>query len=70
MPRLRETLADSGITLGNASVSTGGFHDPAQAQQDPRAYGTTLAAPTADASGVLRGERLLSHSLGLVDIFA
>ena len=68
MPRLREMLADSGITLGNASVGTDGFHEQAQPQREPRAYSGAPAA--ADPGAVVRGERLLRSSHGLVDTFA
>ncbi len=70
MPRLREMLADSGITLGNTSVSTDAFREQAQPQHEPRAYQVPPAEAAADAGGVTRGERLLQRSLGLVDTFA
>ncbi len=70
MPRLREMLADSGITLGNTSVGTNAFHEQAQPQQDPRAYSGAPNAATADSGAVSRGEQLLRHARGLVDTFA
>jgi flagellar hook-length control protein FliK len=70
MPRLREMLADSGITLGNASVSTDAFREQAQPQREPRAYPGANAAAAADPGGVTRGERALRQSRGLVDTFA
>ncbi len=70
MPRLREMLADSGITLGNASVSTDAFREQAQPQHEPRAYPAPAAAAAADSGAVTRGERLLRRSHGLVDTFA
>jgi flagellar hook-length control protein FliK len=68
MPRLREMLADSGITLGNASVSTDAFREPAQSQHQPRTYPAAPAA--ADPGALARGERPLRRSHGLVDTFA
>lgn len=70
MPRLREMLADAGITLGNASVSTDAFREQAQPQQKQRAYPAGPAATAADAGAVTLGERLLRRSRGLVDTFA
>jgi flagellar hook-length control protein FliK len=69
MPRLREMLADSGITLGNASVSTDAFREQAQPQREARAYPAPPAAAAADPGTVTRGERLLRRSHGLVDTF-
>ena len=69
MPRLREMLADSGITLGNANVSTDAFREQAQPQHEPRAYAGEPAAAAVDAGAVSRGELLLRRSLGLVDTF-
>jgi flagellar hook-length control protein FliK len=70
MPRLREMLADSGITLGDTSVGTDAFHEQAQPQQQPRAYAGAPAATTADSGAVARGEQLLRRAHGLVDTFA
>ena len=69
MPRLREMLADAGITLGNASVSTDAFREQAQPQHQPRAYPAPPAAAAADHGAVTRGERPLRRSHGLVDTF-
>jgi flagellar hook-length control protein FliK len=68
MPRLREMLADSGITLGNASVGTEAFRDPAQ--QQPRAHVAQPGVVAVDSGMVSSGERLLRPMLGLVDTFA
>ena len=68
MPRLREMLADSGITLGNTSVSTDAFREQAQPQHEPRAHPAPTAA--ADPDAVARGERALRSVHGLVDTFA
>ncbi|MBE0621519.1 MAG: flagellar hook-length control protein FliK [Burkholderiales bacterium] len=70
MPRLREMLADSGITLGNTSVGTDAFREQAQPQQEPRAYSGAPAAATADSGAVSHGEQLLRRARGLVDTFA
>ena len=68
MPRLREMLADSGITLGNASVGTEAFREPTQ--QQPRAHVAQAGTLVADSGTVSSGERLLRPMLGLVDTFA
>ena len=67
MPRLREMLADSGISLGNANVSA----DASYEQHEERAYSAGDAATaSADAVTVERGERVLRSLHGLVDTFA
>jgi flagellar hook-length control protein FliK len=68
MPRLREMLADSGITLGQASVGTETFREQAQQQSDARQ--SPAFAPVTSISNVAMGERLLQHARGLVDTFA
>ena len=68
MPRLREMLADSGITLGNASVGTEAFREPTQ--QQPRAHVAQPGVVAVDSGMVSSGERLLRPMLGLVDTFA
>lgn len=70
MPRLREMLADSGITLGNTSVGTDAFREQAQPQQEPRAYAGRPGATAAESAAVSRGERELHRARGLVDTFA
>ncbi len=69
MPRLREMLADSGITLGHANVGTDAFREQAQPRHEPHAYAGEPAAAAADAGAVARGELLLRRSLGQVDTF-
>ena len=68
MPRLREMLADSGITLGNTSVGAEAFREPTQ--QQPRAQVAQSGTVAADSGPVSSGERLLRPMLGLVDTFA
>ena len=68
MPRLREMLADSGITLGNASVGTEAFREPTQ--QQPRAHVAQAGVVAVDSGMVSSGECLLRPMLGLVDTFA
>ena len=68
MPRLREMLADSGITLGNTSVGAEAFREPTQ--QQPRAQVVQTGTVVADSGPVSSGERLLRPMLGLVDTFA
>ena len=71
MPRLREMLADNGIALGNASVSSESFPEQAPPQQDTRAVpATTAASASADAGAAERGAQLLRRAHGLVDTFA
>jgi len=69
MPRLREMLAGSGITLGNANVSSGAFGGQPQPQHAPRAYPFPAAIAAAPSGGITRGERLLQRALGRVDTF-
>jgi flagellar hook-length control protein FliK len=68
MPRLREMLADSGITLGNTSVGTDAFREQAQPQQRPQSAPTVAGA--ADSVFVAGGERSLNRARGQVDTFA
>ena len=71
MPRLREMLADNGITLGDTSVSADAFREQAQPQQQQqRAYTAPPALPMADSGVVRRGTQWLQPSRGLVDTFA
>jgi len=72
MPRLREMLADSGIALGNASVSADAFREQAQAQpqHEPHAYAAAAGVAMADAATGSTGTQLLRLSRGLVDTFA
>jgi flagellar hook-length control protein FliK len=72
MPRLREMLAGSGITLGNADVSADTFRG--QAQQEPQRQAGPHSGPGTpvepDAGAVTRGTRSLRLAQGLVDTFA
>lgn len=68
MPRLREMLAESGITLGNASVGAEAFREPTQ--QQARQPVAQLGAMAANSATVSSGERVLRPMLGLVDTFA
>ncbi len=72
MPRLREMLAESGIFLGQASVSAESFREQAQpqAQHQPRGYATSTNLAGVDSGFEQRGARQLRPSLGLVDTFA
>jgi flagellar hook-length control protein FliK len=70
MPRLREMLADSGITLGNTSVSADAFREQPQAQHEPRAYAAKSGSAIVDLGVVTGGTQLLHQSRGLVDTFA
>jgi flagellar hook-length control protein FliK len=70
MPRLREMLADSGITLGDTSVSADAFHEQTQPRHEPRAYAAPSGGAIADPDVVARATQLLTQSRGLVDTFA
>ena len=67
MPRLREMLAEGGITLGNANVGAESFRD--QAQQDTRSH-LSRGAAQADLGGTFGLTQSLRATRGLVDIFA
>jgi flagellar hook-length control protein FliK len=69
MPRLREMLAEGGITLGNASVSAESSGGQAQAQQDARNH-VPRSATQADAGTAFRSPQPPRATRGLVDIFA
>ena len=69
MPRLREMLANNGITLGDTNVAADSFREPAQQQQEPRAYSNAPTAMPADPGSVSRGELLLRRARGMVDTF-
>jgi flagellar hook-length control protein FliK len=69
LPRLREVLADSGLTLGNASVTADTPRDgrayagqQPSARRDDNAAGDTVAAPVIT--------RITTGVRGLVDFFA
>lgn len=49
LPQLREQLAQSGLSLGQTSVSTGGGDSNPQSQEDP-ASGRTVPGPTSRTS--------------------
>lgn len=68
MPRLREMLADSGITLGNASVGADNLRQ--QPRQEPRAHAARFDAIAADASVMSANTSLLRLARGAVDTYA
>ena len=72
MPRLREMLADSGIALGNASVSADAFREQAQPQpqSQPREYTAQPGAATANQGAITQGAQLLRLARGLIDTYA
>lgn len=69
MPRLREMLAEGGITLGNTSVSADSFGAQTPGQQDSRNR-IARSAEQADTGSAFRVTQLLRATRGLVDIFA
>jgi flagellar hook-length control protein FliK len=68
LPRLREILADSGIMLGNASVTADTPRD-GQPSAAPRTGSHTVDRRAADADPAAPPARVVS-SRGLVDLFA
>ena len=69
LPRLREVLADSGIMLGNASVTADTPRDgQAYAEQRPGTRSTHPLAADAGPAPVLT--RITTGTRGLVDLFA
>jgi flagellar hook-length control protein FliK len=69
MPRLREMLAEGGITLGNTSVSADSFQNQTQSEQNARNHAARSAAQ-ADTGATFRSTQPLRATRGLVDIFA
>jgi flagellar hook-length control protein FliK len=69
MPRLREMLAEGGITLGNTSVSAESFREQAQTPQESRSR-AAFGAVEDDSGGTFRTTQLPRATRGLVDIFA
>ena len=68
MPRLRDMLAESGITLGNVDVGAQAFPEPSSQQERTRRGDPGAAQSDADA--MLAQSRPLLRGLGLVDTFA
>jgi flagellar hook-length control protein FliK len=68
LPRLREMLSESGISLGNTSVGAETFGAPAQQQSGMPAL--QARATVLDPAALASGERRWQRSLGLVDTFA
>jgi len=72
MPRLREMLADSGITLGNASVGADNLRQQPQQEprQEPRAHAARFDAVAANSVVMSGGTPLLRLARGAVDTYA
>jgi flagellar hook-length control protein FliK len=70
LPRLREMLADQGLSLQNADVSAGrgGDHSGPPRQDDAPGFSPGAASPALQADGPALPE--LRHAVGLVDLFA
>jgi flagellar hook-length control protein FliK len=75
LPRLREMLADNGLTLGNVTVSSQSFGHPQQGQNEAgrshRGFVPDVASTSLDEgrlAAVMPGAK--SANVGLVDIFA
>lgn len=73
LPRLREMMGESGITLGDASVNAG--HDQRQAQDGQAGGGARFAGGTGengsdDAAARPAGRTTLIGERGMVDTFA
>ncbi len=69
LPRLREVLADSGITLGNASVTADTPRDN-QAFAGQRQTTRLPDGPPADSAALPAAPRPLRSTRGMVDLFA
>ena len=69
LPRLREVLADSGLTLGNASVTADTPRD-SQAFANPQQGGRTNERAAADTTAPAAPLRVVRAARGLVDLFA
>ena len=74
LPRLREMLAESGLTLGNVNVSSQSFQQQQQAaQNEEQSKSQQKGAPldlALDAARPLQNVNLLRAHNGLVDTFA
>ncbi len=73
LPRLREMMADSGIALGNVTVSADSFQQQAEAGRQDRALmkqPVDRAETGAGLAGRLTGTLIRSGRNGLVDTFA
>jgi flagellar hook-length control protein FliK len=76
LPRLRDMLAESGLTLGNVDVSAHSFNHARQDQARGEPGGRSLVPAAASAIGSVAGAALgpaaagLRAGTGLVDIFA
>jgi len=74
MPRLREMLADTGIMLGNASVSAESFAQQQQAFERQGNKGNGSASVGGEGGGIVQmaGQALPAGSarIGMVDVFA
>jgi flagellar hook-length control protein FliK len=69
LPRLREVLADSGLTLGNTSVTADTPRD-GQAYAGQRQTTRLPDTPAADAAPLPAAPRPLRSARGMVDLFA
>lgn len=69
MPRLREILQQSGISLGQTSVGTSGDQQAAQDEGSRRGHGTNGSGGVDGADGV-GASRWIRQSEGMVDTFA
>lgn len=75
LPKLREMLAESGLTLANVNVSSQSFPQPgqqqqAQSQQQPQRQGEFHIDLPGEQNSVAQRQMSLSEKRGLVDIFA
>ncbi len=70
LPRLREVLADSGIMLGNASVTADTPRDSQAFARQPHQGTRSTERLTADTGAPAALPRMVSTTRGLVDLFA
>ena len=70
LPRLKEMLADAGITLGNATVSADSSRDQSGTGGARQGSGAVLEDASADSAGPLQRGSLQWWHRGSVDVFA
>lgn len=74
LPRLREMLGESGLTLGNVNVSSQSFQQQQQAgqgqEQSKQAHGGVVLDLALDAASSLPNMAVMRAGRGLVDTFA
>ena len=70
LPKLREMLGDAGISLGQASVSSGSPHPQNQSGQRDNGARRTSESGTSGTTTTVTARRITSAGNGMVDTFA